>query len=118
MHVQIIIFYIVRILSKNWTNTPFVLQVDAKIMPVIVMGTIKVQAMGIKGRGRVQEIVFPLLSQHTTLVISEKQSKIPTMIMWYLPIVGGLRHFFSNPKNAELKRWWDSYMRKMGDGKL
>ena len=47
MHVQIIIFYIVRILSKNWTNTLFVLQVDAKIMPIIVVVIIKVQLTGV-----------------------------------------------------------------------
>ena len=34
-----------------------------------------------------------------TLGIYEKQSRIPTMVMWYL------RHFFSNPKDAEPMRW-------------
>ena len=53
-----------------------------------------------------------------TLVMSEKQSKIPAMVMWYLPISDRLRRFFSNPKDAELMRWWDSDKRKKGDGKL
>ena len=39
-----------------------------------------------------------------TLGISEKQSKIPAMVMWYLPVSDLLRHFFSNPKDAELMR--------------
>ena len=54
----------------------------------------------------------------TTLGISEKQSRIPAMVMWYLPVGDRLRRFFSNPKDAELMRWWDSDKRKKGDGKL
>jgi hypothetical protein len=38
--------------------------------------------------------------------------------MWYLPVSDRLRHFFLNPKDAELMRWWDSDKRKKGDGKL
>ena len=38
----------------------------------------------------------------TTLGMSGKQSKIPSMVMWYLPVSDRLRHFFSNPKDAEL----------------
>ena len=53
-----------------------------------------------------------------TLGISEKQSRIPAMVMWYLPVSDRLRSFFSNPKDAELMRWWDSDKRKKGDGKL
>jgi hypothetical protein len=40
------------------------------------------------------------------------------MVMWYLPISDRLRRFFSNPKDAELMRWWDSDKRKKDDGKL
>jgi len=54
----------------------------------------------------------------TTLGISEKQRRIPAMVMWYLPFADRLRRFFSNPKDAELKRWWDSDKHKKGDGKL
>ena len=53
-----------------------------------------------------------------TLGISEKQSRIPAMVMWYLPVGDRLRRFFLNPKDAELMRWWDSDKRKKGDGKL
>ena len=53
-----------------------------------------------------------------TLGISEKQSKITAMVMWYLPVSDRLRRFFSNPKDAELMRWWDLDKRKKGDGKL
>jgi hypothetical protein len=62
MHVRIIVFCIVGIHSKTWTSALFVLQVVAKTIPVIVVATFKVQVMGIKGRGRVQGIVPPLLS--------------------------------------------------------
>jgi hypothetical protein len=44
-------------------------------------------------------------SADTTLGISKKQSRIPAMVMWYLPIADCLRHFFSNPKDAKLM-WW------------
>ena len=37
-----------------------------------------------------------------TLGISEKQRRIPAMVMWYLPVADRLRRFFSNPKDAEL----------------
>ena len=53
-----------------------------------------------------------------TLNISEKHSKIPTMVMWYLLVSDCLRCLFSNPKDAELMRWWDSNKHKKGDGKL
>ena len=53
-----------------------------------------------------------------TLGMSGKQSKIPAMVMWYLPVSDCLRHFFSNPKDAELMRRWDSDKCKMGDRKL
>jgi hypothetical protein len=44
----------------------FVSQVDKK-MPVIVVTTLKIQVMGIKGKGRVQVIVPSLLNQQTLL---------------------------------------------------
>ena len=40
------------------------------------------------------------------------------MVMWYLPVADRLRRFFSNPKDAELMRCWDSDKHKKGDGKL
>jgi len=40
-----------------------------------------------------------------TLGISEEQSRIPAMVMWYLPVSNCLRRFFSNPKDVELMRW-------------
>jgi hypothetical protein len=48
-------------------NTLYVLQVDTKTKLVIVVATIKVEQMGTKGRGRVQPILLPLLSQQTLL---------------------------------------------------
>jgi hypothetical protein len=53
-----------------------------------------------------------------TLGIPEKQSRIPTMVMWYLLVSNRLRRFFSNPKDAELMRWWNLDKRNKGDGKL
>jgi hypothetical protein len=53
IHAQIIVFCIVGIPSKTWINVLYVLQVDTKAMPVIMVATIKVQEMGTKGRGRV-----------------------------------------------------------------
>jgi hypothetical protein len=28
--------------------------------------------------------------------------KIPTLVMWYLPVIDHLKHVFSNPRDAEL----------------
>jgi hypothetical protein len=55
------------ILSKTRTNALFVSQVNTKIIPVIVVAKLKVPVMGLKGRGRVQGIVSPLLDQQTLL---------------------------------------------------
>jgi hypothetical protein len=52
------------------------------------------------------------------LGISEKQSRILAIVMWYLPVSNRLRHFFLNPKDDELMQWWDSDKRKKGDEKL
>jgi hypothetical protein len=54
----------------------------------------------------------------TTLGISEKQRRIPMMVMWYLPVADRLSHFFSNPKDAKLIRWWNSDKCKKGDREL
>src|SRR5688572_32291818 len=56
--------------------------------------------------------------EDTTLGISEKQSSIPTLVMWYFPVANRLRCFFSNPKDTELMRWWDSDKRRKGNEKL
>jgi hypothetical protein len=31
--------------------------------------------------------------------------KIPTLVMWYLPVIDHLKHVFSNPRDAKLVRW-------------
>jgi hypothetical protein len=54
----------------------------------------------------------------TILGISEQQCRITAMVMWYLLVAYRLRLFFSNPKDVELVRWWDSNECKKGDGKL
>jgi hypothetical protein len=69
-------------------------------------------------RNVAKNIVASVEPDDATLGIPEKQSRIPAMVMWYLPISNRLRRFFSNLKDAELKRWWDSDKRKKGDGKL
>jgi hypothetical protein len=35
----------------------------------------------------------------------KKKSKIPVLVMWYLPIIDRLKRLFSNPREAELMRW-------------
>ena len=59
-----------------------------------------------KGKGNmVKNSVASIEPDADTLGISEKQSRISAMVMWYLPVGDRLRHFFSNPKDAELMRW-------------
>jgi hypothetical protein len=67
MHAQIIVFCIVGILSKTWTNAMYVLQIDTKTMLVIVVTIIKAQQTGTRGRGRVQQIVLPQWSHQILL---------------------------------------------------
>jgi hypothetical protein len=31
--------------------------------------------------------------------------KIPTLVIWYLPVIDHLKRVFSNPRDAELMRW-------------
>jgi hypothetical protein len=38
--------------------------------------------------------------------------KIPTLVMWYLPVINHLKHVFSNPRDAELVRWHSEKRRK------
>jgi hypothetical protein len=56
--------------------------------------------------------------EDTTISGSEKNSKIPTLDMWYLLVADRLRCLFSDPKDAELMIWWASDKRKTGIGKL
>jgi hypothetical protein len=35
----------------------------------------------------------------------KKKSKIPALVMWYLPVIDRLKGLFSNPREAELMRW-------------
>ena len=69
-----------------------------------------------KGKGNMvkNNSAASIETDDATLGISEKQSRIPAMVMWYLPVSDRLRRFFSNPKDAELMRWWDSDKRKKG----
>ena len=73
-----------------------------------------------KGKGNVAKnnSAASIEPDDATLGISEKQSRIPAMVIWYLLVSDRLRCFFSNPKDAELMRWWDSDKHKKGDGKL
>ena len=68
-----------------------------------------------KGKGNmVKNSVASIEPDAATLGISEKQSRIPAMVIWYLPVSDRLRCFFSNPKDAELMRWWNSDQGKEG----
>jgi hypothetical protein len=33
------------------------------------------------------------------------KTKIPTLVMWYLPVIDHLKRVFSNPRDAELVHW-------------
>jgi hypothetical protein len=69
-------------------------------------------------RNVVKNSVASIESDDASLGIPKKQSRIPAMVMWYLPVSDRLRHFFSNLKDAELMQWWDSDKCKKGDGRL
>jgi hypothetical protein len=50
----------------------------------------------------------------TPLGNDAKKRKIPTLVMWYLPVIDRLRRIFMNPKEAALMTWWDDE-RKVDD---
>jgi hypothetical protein len=62
--------------------------------------------------------VISVKPRDTTLDISEKQSRIPAMVMWHLLVANRLRSFFSNPNDAELMLLRDSDKPRKGNGKL
>jgi hypothetical protein len=35
----------------------------------------------------------------------KKKSKIPALVMWYLPVIDRLKRLFSNPREVELMCW-------------
>jgi hypothetical protein len=41
-----------------------------------------------------------------------KKRKIPALVMWYLPVIDHLKHVFSNPRDADLVRWYSEKRRK------
>jgi hypothetical protein len=42
-----------------------------------------------------------------------KKIKIPALVMWYLPVIDRLKHVFSNPRDAELVRWYYEKRKKI-----
>jgi hypothetical protein len=42
----------------------------------------------------------------------KKKIKIPTLVMWYLPVIDNLKCVFSNPRDVELVRWHSEKLRK------
>ena len=42
----------------------------------------------------------------------ELKKGIPTLGMWYLPIIPRLKHFFANPRDAELASWHEDKCKK------
>jgi hypothetical protein len=42
----------------------------------------------------------------------KKKRKIPTLVMWYLPVIDHLKCVFSNPRDAELVHWQSKKSRK------
>jgi hypothetical protein len=44
-----------------------------------------------------------------------KERKVPTLVMWYLPIIDCLKHMFSNAREAQLLLW---HVQRKRDGKI
>jgi hypothetical protein len=42
----------------------------------------------------------------------KKKRKIPTLVMWYLPVINRLKCVFSNPRDVELVHWHSEKRRK------
>jgi hypothetical protein len=74
---------------------------DLKKRPVCSAHRYKNNA-GYCSRNVTKNSVASVESDDATLGIPKKQSRIPAMVMWYLPISDRLRCFFSSLKDAEL----------------
>ena len=68
-----------------------------------------------KGTKKVVQEYQP--SEDTPLGNDTKQSRIPALVMWYLPVTDRLRCIFLNPKEATLMAWWDDE-RKVDDDRI
>jgi hypothetical protein len=44
-----------------------------------------------------------------------KERKVPALVMWYLPVIGRLKHMFSNAREVELLLWHVQWKR---DGRI
>jgi hypothetical protein len=44
-----------------------------------------------------------------------KEKKVPSLVMWYLPMIDHLKRLFSNPRDAQLLLW---HMKRKTDGKI
>jgi hypothetical protein len=44
-----------------------------------------------------------------------KERKVPTLVMWHLPVIDHLKRMFSDPRDAELLLW---HVNCMTDGKI
>jgi hypothetical protein len=44
-----------------------------------------------------------------------KERKVPTLVMWYLPVIDRLKRMFSNLRNAKLLLW---HVNRKTDGKI
>ena len=49
---------------------------------------------------------------------ARKKRKIPTMVMWYLPVIARLKRLFSNPRDSELMSWHFEQAQKKTDEML
>ena len=49
---------------------------------------------------------------------ARKKRKIPTMVMWYLPVIARLKRLFSNPRYSELMSWHYEQARNKTDETL
>lgn len=52
--------------------------------------------------------------KRSSIAEDSDDSKVPTLVMWYLPVVDRIRRLFANPRDATMMTW---HARK-GDGKL
>ena len=104
MDVQIIVFCIVGVLSKTLEEIPCMFCKSVKNNAGYCSDDNQDPTDANK-RNVAKNSVASIETDDTTLGISEKQSRIPTIVTWYLLVFDRLRHFFLNSKDVELMRW-------------
>jgi hypothetical protein len=90
---------------QNWISVQTTMLVVTKVMPILLWnGSLHLKAR--RGRWVERKSGFSQVEEEYSIgTNTASQRKVPTLVMWYLPVEDRLKRLFSNPKTAELMTW-------------